>query len=59
VEEKRRALTDKEERDIKLAFELYDMTGCGVITREDAMNILTTLGYRATREDNLKLNAIL
>ena len=54
-----RALTDKEERELKLAFELYDLTGCGVITREDALNILSTLGYKATREDNLKLNAIL
>ena len=59
VEEKRRLLTDKEERDMKLAFDLYDLTGCGVIARDDALNILSTLGYKVTREDNLRLNAII
>jgi Ca2+-binding EF-hand superfamily protein len=59
IEQKHRSLTDKEERDMKLAFELYDLTGCGVITRDDALNILTTFGFKVTREDNLKLNAII
>jgi len=59
VEEKKRPLTLKEERDMKLAFELYDLTGCGVISKEDALNILTTLGFKVSREDTLRLNAII
>ena len=59
MEVKLRELTEKEERDMKLAFELYDLTGCGVITRDDAFNILTTLGHKVSREDNMKLNSII
>ena len=59
IEEKKRALTFKEERDMKLAFDLYDLTGCGVITKEDALNILTTLGFKVLRDDTMRLNAII
>ena len=59
IEEKKRPLTLKEERDMKLAFELYDLTGRGVITKEDAHTILTTLGFQVSREDTIPLTAII
>jgi Ca2+-binding EF-hand superfamily protein len=59
IEEKKRPLTLKEEREVKLAFELYDLTGCGVITKDDALTILMTLGFKVSREDTIRLNAII
>ena len=46
-----RPLSFKEERDAKLAFELFDITGKGEISKEDASKAMLILGYKLVKED--------
>jgi hypothetical protein len=40
IEAPKRILTDKEEKDMKLAFDLYDIRGSGEISKDDALKII-------------------
>ena len=51
-----RPLTKKEESDVNLAFELYDMKGEGFITKDDALRAMVNLGYKPNKEDTFILS---
>ena len=55
----KRELSHKELREVKLAFELYDLRGSGKISREDAIKAMQVLGYKINKEDQLMLNVLL
>lgn len=44
-------MTEKEERELKLAFDLFDLTGKGLIDKDDALKIMVTLGFKVGKED--------
>ena len=47
----KRELSQREIREVKLAFELYDLRGVGKISREDAIKAMQVLGYKINKED--------
>jgi len=55
----KRELSQRELREVKLAFELYDLRGSGKISREDAIKAMQVLGYKINKEDHLMLNSLL
>jgi len=55
----KRELSQRELREVKLAFELYDLRGTGKISREDAIKAMQVLGYKINKEDQLMLNTLL
>jgi Ca2+-binding EF-hand superfamily protein len=55
----KRELSQRELREVKLAFELYDLRGSGKISREDAIKAMQVLGYKINKEDQLMLNTLL
>ena len=55
----KRELSQRELREVKLAFELYDLKGLAKISREDAIKAMQVLGYKINKEDQLMLNSLL
>ncbi len=47
----KRELSERELREVKVAFELYDMRGAGLISREDAVKAMQVLGYKINKDD--------
>ena len=48
-------LTEHEDQTITLAFSLYDLNGLGTIMKEDVQRMLTSLGYKLSKEDGQDL----
>ena len=53
-----RILSEREEKTVSLAFQLYDLEGTGVIRKEDAFKIFQSLGYKIAKEESMTLQLI-
>ncbi len=51
-----RPMTAREEKEVKLAFDLYDLKGDGLIAKDDALKAMTVLGFRPNKEDTFILS---